>query len=168
MIKKRKRLISEGYPTRFNLARCSSSSLSSGIEEFLSENFRGAISFESSENALTFLTISPDGLAHFFKVLLNAIFGNSVVNIHFHAESAEFRIYVSWKFNREFTEDELAELNGTAYLSGFSVLYSLSGEEVSMQSLSITMKSDPLEWVSLYATTSDKIKWAFKNVFFLL
>ena len=168
MIKRRKRLISEGYPLRFNLTSCASSGIVSGMEEFLSENFRGAITFKNSNNALSYLTISPDGLAYFFKVLLNAIFGNSVVNIHFYSEKTEFRIHVSWKYNREFTEDELAELNGTAYLSGFSVLYSLNGEEGSTQSLTITMKSDPLEWLYLYAPTSNKIKQAFKNVFFLL
>lgn len=163
MISKRKRLISESEPTNLTISSFTASQVARGATEFLDDNFSGAVSYEIDLKTHTCVMLSPDGLAYFFKYLLNAIFGNTVVNISFSETDTDFLITTEWKCHRELLPEELHELKMIAYAAGFNTIFSSRGD---MRLITLSTKCGLSEKIYVYANGYDKIKNAFKRVFF--
>ena len=94
------RLISENAPDRYVVSVLSVLDVCKSTEKFFSENFRGAISLELPENTDGYVIASPDGIAYFFKVLLNAVFGDSTVKIKMSCGDNFLTLTTEWNRRR--------------------------------------------------------------------
>lgn len=162
-IKPKFRLISETIPDRFISKVSHVCDIIGAIEEFFEDNFRGAIITEASHDTDGYLNISTDGFAFFHKVLLNAIFGESVVRLRMFTDDASFKVEARWKVYKRISESDLALLESTAKLSGFTMRLSDVGEDGFLL-LEMPIRKTPK--LAIYAVSKAQIYEAFTRVFF--
>ena len=157
------RLISESYPDNFIIETISIFDIYRATEEFFDDNFRAAITLERDLCSEGFVNISADGFAFFYKVLLNAIFGESVVHIKMSSHGGVFETKANWKIYKGISKSDLSLLRSTAELSGFKMTLSEDGD-VGCVTLSSPIKKTPQ--LAIYAISAAKMHEAFTRVFF--
>ena len=104
---KSQRLISESTPTSFDITTVRMSDIATSTQRFFDNNFRGAILIENFPSFYEYTETSPDGIAYFFKVLLNAVFGDSVIRISMEKDDGEFVIKTRWRHVRDISENDI-------------------------------------------------------------
>lgn len=139
--------------------------ISNATERFFSENFRGSISLELPENVSGYVIAAPDGIAYFFKLLLNAIFGDSAVKIKISYTSDFLTLSTVWKHSCEISDSDIKEMERVARLSGFGFEISHVGE-ISRIDLSLSIQT--LSYLPLYAVDVKNMHEAYVKVFFLI
>ncbi len=157
------RLISETIPDEFISSPVCVFDIFEATDEFFDENFRGAITIENALTCDGYVNISPDGFAFLNKLLLNAIFGESVVRMKMSSEGGIFRVESSWKIYNKISHADLALLRSSANLSGFKMTLSEDGE-LGKLTLEAPIKKTPQ--LSIYAVSALKMREAFTRVFF--
>ncbi len=160
---KRKRLISQNDPTEFLIEQFTTFEIYNEVSEFLMRNFKGAITFELTKYEPGFIHMSADGIAFFFKYLLNAIFGRNLVHVKMCSETDKFEISINWKHVRDFTETELKSLNYIAYVSGLDIEIGSDGET---DHVILKTKTLSQAYIPIYANARRRITEAFYCVFF--
>ena len=158
------RRISQGTPEEFITTTLRASDIFNATNKFFEDNFRGAVITEGELLTDGYTEASPDGIAYFFKVLLNAVFGDSVVRVKMACEKDIFNISTEWEFCREITKSDLAELENVARLSGFTLEFSNNGN---IYRADIAMKLKALSYIPLYAISRENMLLAYNRVFFL-
>lgn len=158
------RLISETIPDEFITKTVSVGDIFEATDEFFDDNFRGAITVDNELTADGYVNISPDGFAFFHKVLLNAIFGESVVRLRMLCENSCFLVEARWKVYKSISNSDLALLRSTANLSGFSMTLNEDEKEGKL-TLSMPIRATP--YLAIYAVSIAKMREAFTRVFFL-
>ena len=156
--------ISESSPENFTISPIKASDIFEATRNFLYENFRGAIDIESELYSDGYVSISPDGLAYFFKLLLNAIFGESLVFIKMSTKDDIFSIEAYWNRHRNITANEISELENIARVSGLA-LELVFGEKKCHANITMQIKKETL--LRLYAVSAQKMHEAYIRVFFL-
>lgn len=159
------RLISENAPERYVVSVLSALDVCKSTEKFFSENFRGAISLELPENTAGYVIASPDGIAYFFKVLLNAVFGDSTVKIKMTCDSDFLTLSTEWRNSRNITDDDMKELERAARASGFGFEISHEGE---FTRIDLLLSIQTLSYLPLYAVDVKSMHEAYVKVFFLI
>ena len=159
-----KRLISESTPDNFKVSTIRVTDIFISTQNFFNTNFRGAIVTENVGELFGYVDTSVDGIAYFFKVLLNAVFGNSVVNVTMTQAAGRFYIKTKWRKCREITLTDIAELERSARLSEFSLDFSSDGEFCYAD---ISMKTKNMSYLPVYAISEFKMHTAYVRVFFL-
>ena len=159
------RLISQNAPEKYVVSVFSALDVCRSAEKFFTENFRGAILLELPENTAGYVIASPDGIAYFFKVLLNAIFGDSAVKIKMSCDADFLCISTCWKQTKDISSSDLRELEKIARLSGFGFEILSSGETAR---LDLYLSIQKLSYLPLYATDTYSLHEAFVKVFFLI
>ncbi len=159
------RLISENAPQRYVVSVLSALDVCKSTERFFSENFRGAISLELPKKAGGYVIASPDGIAYFFKVLLNAVFGDSAVKIAMTCDGDFLCLRTEWKQNRDISSADLKELERVARLSGFGFEIS-HGDGICRVDLLLSIQT--LSYLPLYAVDVKSMHEAYVKVFFLI
>ena len=158
-----RRLISESTPTNFEITTVRISDITASTQRFFENNFRGAILIEEFPFFHEYVDTSPDGIAYFFKVLLNAVFGDSVVRISMEKEDGEFLIKTRWRYTRDISDGDIFELEKTARLSGFKLEFRQGGEFSEANILIPIKKTNVL---TVYAISEFKMHTAYVRVFF--
>ena len=157
------RFISEYKPTEFTKKQLRIFDIFKATEDFFEDNFRGAICVDSELACDGFVLISPDGFAYFHKVLLNAVFGESVVRLRMFRENGLFKLEASWKIYNRISKSDLDILSSTATLSGFSMKLNESGE-VGALILEAPVRQAPE--ISISAVSQARMRETFTRVFF--
>ena len=157
------RLISETIPDEFITNPVYVFDVFEATDEFFDDNFRGAITLENKITKEGFVHVSPDGFAFFHKLLLNAIFGESVVHMKMSSEDGVFKVQSNWKIYNKISDADLALLRSTAELSGFKMTLSEEGE-IGTLTLETPIKKTPQ--LAIYAVSIAKMREAFTRVFF--
>ena len=157
-------LISSGFPSNLTLKTVKATDILVSSSDFFNENFRGAIAFDIDPYVPGYTDISADGFAYFFKVLLNAVFGESVVRISSAADAKVLTLFVDWKTKTEISSQDLAELKTTARLSGFDFTI-LKNQDFTRATITLNLKKTKV--LSLYAVSIQTMRDAFVRVFFL-
>ena len=158
-----RKLISESTPNNFTITTVRISDISLSTEKFFDNNFRGAIITESASDLYGYVETSPDGIAYFFKVLLNEVFGDSVVRVSMQKHENSFQMITKWRQFRDISEFAREELEKTARLSGFDIAFSQSGNECEA---TLTLKIKTAKILSVYAISEFKMHTAYVRVFF--
>ena len=156
--------ISEGAPNDFTKATVRISDIFDATRNFLDENFRGAIEASGEISSDGYAIISPNGLAYFFKILLNAVFGESMVFMKMSTKDNVFVMETSWKHHRDINAEDISELESIARVSGFTPEFMLDGE-ICRISISLEIKKE--KQLVLYAVPIGKMHAAYIRVFFL-
>ncbi len=159
----RLRLISETVPDEFTSKSISIFDVFQATDEFFDDNFRGAITVDNELAADGYIDISPEGFAFFHKVLLNAIFGESVVRVRMLCDGSIFKVEANWKIYNNISKDDLALLRSTANLSGFKITLRETDEDGNLILEAPVRKSAQL---ALYAVSAARMREAFTRVFF--
>ena len=159
------RLISQNAPEKYVITMLNARDVCLGSERFFDENFRGSILFEMPESVNGYVIASADGIAYFFKVLLNAIFGDSTVKVRITSDKELLYIRTEWKSKKEISSEDLSELERVARVSAFGFEIS-HGADVSH--LDIFLSIQTLSYLPLYAFDVEKMHEAFVRVFFLI
>ena len=159
------RLISEATPDEFLITTVRISDVVDSTHKFFDDNFRGAIITEDENECYGYTVVSTDGLAYFFKVLLNAVFGESVVRVSFECNEKCFKIKTKWRYCREISDTDRAELERTARLSGFILEFS---ESDGFCHANLTLPLHMTSYIPIYARSEFKMHQAYIRVFFLL
>ena len=159
-----RRLISESTPNNFTITTLRVSDISASTEKFFDNNFRGAIITDISPDLYGYVDVSPDGIAYFFKVLLNEVFGDSVVRVFMQKSNNSFHIITRWRKCREISDATREELGKTARFSGFDLVFSQNGED---SEATLTLKIKASKILSVYAISEFKMYSAYIRVFFL-
>lgn len=162
-VNKRKR-ISERKEDNFVILPISLADIFNATKDFFDENFRGAVITEKEELFDGYTEASPEGIAYYFKVLLNAVFGDTPLRVGMSLENDEFIIKTEWHSSREISKFDMDELMTVSRLSGFSLDFSLDGE---ISSATVTLKVTPQKYLALYANSFAKMREAYNEVFFL-
>ena len=158
----RKRL-SDYVPDEFEITTVRISDVFLSTQRFFDNNFRGAVITEGTPELYGYTEASVDGIAYFFKVLLRAVFGESVVRVNMDKADSKFLIKVKWRHCRELSEADLSELENTARLSGFSLKISSDGE---FDGAEISMPVKIMSYFPVYAVSEFKMHTAYVRVFF--
>lgn len=159
------RLISENAPEKYVVSVISANDVAEATENFFSENFRGAVSVLREDSSDGFVIASPDGIAYFFKVLLNAIFGDSAVKIKISSDSDFLTLSTVWKQSRGISDADMKELSRVANLSGFGFEFSHEG---ALARADILLSIQALNYLQLYAVDVKSVHEAYVKVFFLI
>ena len=159
-----RKLISESTPNDFTVTTVRISDIALSTEKFFDNNFRGAIITESSPDLYGYVEASTDGIAYFFKVLLNEVFGDSVVRVFMQKSEKGFQMITKWQKHHDMSEEGLRELENTARHSGFDLEFSQSGKECQA---TLTLKIKTVKILSVYAISEFKMHSAYIRVFFL-
>lgn len=159
------RLISENAPPKYIVSVLSALDVCNSAEKFFSENFRGAILLDLPESTDGYVIASPDGIAYFFKVLLNAVFGNSTVKIKMRCDGDFLKLTTEWKRCDKISDADIKELERTARLSGFGFEIS---EDGAFSHVDIFLSIQTLSYLHLYAVDTKNMHEAFVRVFFLI
>ena len=164
-VKERLKLITWGEPEDFTKKKISFRVFYSGVRDFLMENFRGAVNLEENITSSEYLLISPDGVAFLFKCILNAVYGDTVVNINIASAGKTFTITFDWKKLRPLTESEIITLTRISKLSGFSVEIKDSDEKIEVL---LSTEAKIYDYLSIYAPTLvNEVEKAFHRIFYL-
>ena len=159
-----RKLISEATPDEFIITTVRISDIFLSTQKFFDNNFRGAIITEGTPELYGYTETSTDGIAYFFKVLLNAVFGESVVRVNMEKTDGKFIIKTRWRHYRDISLADLAELENTARLSGFTLSFSNDGDFCHAD---ITLPVKILSYLPVYAVSEFKMYTAYVRVFFL-
>ena len=163
-INNEKRLISESTPSDFTITTIRMYDVASSIQKFFDTNFRGSIITEEFPFFHEYTEVSPDGIAYFFKVLLNAVFGESVVRVSITKEDRKFVIKTKWRNTRDISAEDLCELRKNARLSGFELSF-FQNEDYCEAHAYLPLKLT--NYISVYANSEFRMYTAFVRVFFL-
>lgn len=155
--------ISQSTYNEFIITTVRASEIFKSTEKFFDDNFRGAVITDAEIVSDGYAEVSAEGIAYFFKVLLNAVFGDSVVRIKMISKNDVLDISTEWSFCREITKSDLNELENVARLSGFTLNFSKSE---SICRADISMKLKTLSYIPLYAVSDEKMLLAYIKVFF--
>lgn len=98
--------------------------VSLGLEKFFTEHFKAYVTVENSAASEKFISISTDGLSEIFKLLLNSIFGSSVLHVKLSVTRTDFIIECRWRSASEDKETllnikHLSEISGFRFNSAF-------------------------------------------------
>ena len=156
-------LVSESTPDEFIITTVRISDIFLSTQRFFDNNFRGAVITEGTPELYGYTEASVDGIAYFFKVLLRAVFGESVVKVNMEKVDSKFLIKIKWRHCRELSEADLSELENTAKLSGFSLKISSDGE---FDRAEISMPVKIMSYFPVYAVSEFKMYTAYVRVFF--
>ena len=158
-----KRRLSDYIPDEFEITTVRISDVFQSTQRFFDNNFRGAVITEGTPELFGYTETSVDGIAYFFKVLLKAIFGESVVKVNMDKRDSGFVIRVRWLRCREISPSDLSELENTAKLSGFSLKLSSDGE---FDEAEISLPVKIMSYFPVYAVSEFKMHTAYVRVFF--
>lgn len=156
--------ISNSTPSDFTVTTVRISDISISTEKFFDNNFRGSVITESAPDLYGYVDTSPDGIAYFFKLLLNEVFGESVVKVFMQKHENRFQIITRWHHSREISDAARFELEKTAQLSGADLVFSQNGNECEA-TLALKIKTSKI--LSVYAVSEFKMHSAYIRVFFL-
>lgn len=159
------RLISENAPEKYVVSVMSAHDVAEATEKFFSENFRGAVYLLREDSSDGFVIASPDGIAYFFKVLLNAVFGNSTVKIKISSDSDFLTLSTVWEQSQDISDADMKELSRVASLSGFGFEFSHDG---ALARADILLSIQALSYLQLYAVDVKSVHEAYVKVFFLI
>ena len=120
--------ITESAPDDFIIETLRISDILSSTQKFFDNNFRGAVITEGAPELFGYAEASVDGIAYFFKVLLNVIFGESVLFVNIDKADGKFVIKTKWRHCRDISESDIFELENTARISGFTFNFSSDGD----------------------------------------
>ena len=134
------------------------------MKRFFEQNFRGAVIVESENDIFGYADVSVNGLAYFFKILLNAVFGESTAMISMRKELSELVINTAWRSRAGLDERDCDELNKIASLSGFSLEIRHEGIHYNA---TVTVPIKIMKALPIYAISDSKTYQAFVRVFFL-
>lgn len=156
-------LVSESTPDEFIITTVRISDIFLSTQRFFDNNFRGSVITEGMPELFGYTEASVDGIAYFFKILLNAIFGESVLRVNMDKCDGNFIIRTKWRHCRDLAESDLAELKNTARLSGFTLNFGADGE---FDRIDISMPVKIMSYLPVYAVSEFKMHTAYVRVFF--
>ncbi len=160
---KRKR-VSERKEDNFVILPISLSDIFNSTKSFFDENFRGAVITEKDEIFDGYTEVSPTGIAYYFKLLLNAVFGETPLRVSMSLLNGEFIIKTEWQTLREIPKSDIDELVTVSRLSGFSLDFLNDGE----RSFAIArLKVAKQKYLALYAISFEKMLESYNKVFFM-
>ena len=159
------RFISECEPQRYLISVLSTSDVCLSTAKFFDDNFRGAIEVQAPESAIGHVMVSAEGVAYFFKYLLNAIFSNTKINIEIDCDDSLLTMSTKWKRCRELSRDEIRTLERVARASGFGFEI-FDDHEYSRIDIFLSIQS--LNYIPIYAVNIYDMHKAYVEVFFLL
>ena len=159
------RLISENAPEKYVATVLSAHDVCKSTERFFSDNFRGAILLKMPENTCGYVITSPDGIAYFFKVLLNSVFGDSAIKIKMSCDRDFLTLSTVWNGEQTINEYDLKELERVARLSGFGFEVSSEG---GISRVDVFLSLQTLSFIPIYATDTNIMHQAYVKVFFLI
>ena len=161
---KTRRLISQSSEDKFVLTTVRISDIGISMQRFFDLNLRGAVIVECEKDLFGYADVSVNGLAYFFKILLNSIFGESIARINMRKELSRLVIDTSWHTKTGLGEEELCELERISKLSGFSLEISRNGV---YHTATVTVPIKIMKALPIYAISDSKTYQAFVRVFFL-
>lgn len=156
-------LITESVPDDFIITTVRISDIFRSTQRFFDNNFRGAVITEGTPELFGYTEASVDGIAYFFKILLNAVFGESVLRVNMDKADGKFTIKATWRRCRDISESDLSELENTARISGFTFDLSSDGE---FDKINISMPVKIMSYFPVYAVSEFKMHTAYVRVFF--
>ncbi len=136
-----------------------------GLEEFIEENFRGAVRFKKDKSDIGYIKVATSSLALFIKLLLGDIFGESVADMEISAEDGMFFLRTSWKKKRPLTSKTIATLSIIANDAGFD--FSIE-EHSGLCEILISAKTVASNVIPLYARDQRKMYYALERIFFMI
>ncbi len=155
--------ISEKRPLSNYIERIGFDDFYKSAVEFFDEHFRGAVTVDGSADGHGFVVVSPFGFAHFFRQLLVAIFGKSVLHIKMWCEGRYFKIEAVWSQDK-LDGDKKHELESIGENAGFSVKFEENENE---NKIYISLDIEESEYLMIYAKNKRKMYRAYNEIFFL-
>ena len=165
MANKNFRLISEAEPQKYVISVLSVNDICNSTERFFDDNFRGAIEVEPSSNKHGHVMVSPNGVAYFFKYLLNAIFANTKIKLTMSCDDELLTLSTIWKKSRELTAEQITTLERVSRASGFGFEFFDDGEH---SRIDLFISVQALNYIPIYATDTHDMHSAYVEVFFLI
>ena len=156
--------ITEKSPDDFIIETLRISDILNSTQRFFENNFRGAVITEGTPELFGYAEASVDGIAYFFKVLLNAVFGESILRVNMDKANGRFVIKTQWRHCRDISESDLFELENTARISGFTFDFSKNGE---FDKIDISTPLKIMSYFPVYAISEFKMYTAYVRVFSL-
>ena len=158
------RIFSESAPPECILRPVATADLLRATVDFFDENFKGAVTTDISPLTAGYAKISAEGVAYFFKLLLNSVFGDTTVHISLYADNRSLIISSSWAPHRKMSDSDLSELKTFAKLSGFDFDFVDTGSDCR---ISLTSAVSATVALKIYAVSFSRVHSAFIKVFFL-
>lgn len=155
--------ITSGAVEDFSESTLSASDIIKSTVKFFDEHFRGAVTVEGDTSVPGFVDISAKGLAYFYRTLLKAVFGKSLVRISMRTGDCKFSIHNEWSSAGELDKYIISELKNIARLSGFDFSFSFSGEVCSAE---IVFKLKVTQAIPIYANSVLQMFREYIGVFF--
>ena len=152
----RMKTVSEKAPTDFSVKTVAASDFILATREFIDENFRGAVRFEDGALVSGYVELSPSGFAYLIKLILNEVYGSSLVTLAINADNEG----ISVKVDCGLAKINLEIIESVAKSSGFSVEYGEGGI------LFLRLKSRRLEASVLYAISVEDLYKYITETFF--
>lgn len=160
----KRKTISERQEDSFVISPISLADVFNATKSFFDQNFRGAVITENEEVFDGYTEASPEGIAYYFKVLLNAVFGKTPLKVAMRLDNDEFIIKTEWQSSGKIPKSDMDELITVSRLSGFSLDFSSDGE---LSFATAKLKVTPQKFLALYAVSFAKMLEAYNKVFFL-
>ena len=155
--------ISKRVPQNFVLETLSIYDIYNSSEKFFEEHFRGAVEISSDIECEGFVSASASGVAYFFRLLLEHIFGDGVLHIKMQTNNYKFIISAEFSIEREMDSKTKASLENVARVSGFDLIFSKNGKITSVVA-SFNMRAT--QSVPIYARGAKLMSLAYVDVFF--
>jgi hypothetical protein len=165
MAKHNFRFISEGEPQRYVISVLSVKDVCISTEKFFDDNFRGAIELHPSESNDGHVMASAEGIAYFFKYLLNAIFSKSKIDLEMNCDSELLTMSTRWKRLRELSVEDIRTLERVARASGFGFEIKDDGD---YSKIDLFLSIQALNYIPIYAKDAYNMHKAYIEVFFLI
>ena len=154
--------ITESAPEEFIISTVRVSDVLNSTQRFFDNNFRGSVMTENTPELFGYAEASVDGIAYFFKLLLNMVFGESVLRVNMDKADGKFFIKTKWRHSRDISESDLFELENTARISGFTFEFSKDGD---FDRIYISTPLKIMSYFPVYAVSEFKMYTAYVRVF---
>ncbi len=155
--------ISKRVPENFILETLSISDVYKSTEKFFDEHFRGAVEISADIEREGFVSASPSGIAYFFRLLLEHIFGDGVLHVKMQTNNYNFIISSEFSVERELDSKTRATLENVARVSGFELIFSKK-DKVTVIEATLNMRAT--QAIPIYARGVRLLSLAYVDVFF--
>ncbi len=155
--------LSKRAPQNFTLETLSVTDVFRTTQKFFDENFRGAVVTASDFEVERFISASPTGIAYFYRLLLEHIFGEGVLYVKMQINNYKFIMQNEFSIKRRLDEKTKIKLENVARLSGFDIIFTSKHENTAID---IVFDIRPTQAIPIYARAARLLFLAYVDVFF--
>ncbi len=155
--------LSKRVPESFTVETLALFDICKSTEKFFDENFRGAVLVSCDECPESFVSASATGVAYFYRLLLEHIFGESVLYVKMQTNGYKFVIQNEFSIKRKLEEETKFKLENVARLSGFDIFFTSRDDNTLID---IVFNMRPTQAIPIYARSVRLLELAYVNVFF--